>query len=68
MAVMEWARAMRQMCVSVTDVFWVSRPGQVSGTWGININTSKKRVGVMMLNLFQSAAKKQKLDPEDAFP
>lgn len=68
MAVMEWARAMRQMCVSVTDVFWVSRLGQVSGTWGININTSKKCAGVMMLNLFQSAAKKQKLDPEDAFP
>lgn len=67
MAVMEWARAMRQMCVSVTDVFWVSRLGQVSGTWGININTPKKCAGVMMLNLFQWAAKKQKLDPDDAF-
>lgn len=36
--VMEWARAMRQMCVSVTDVFWVSSPGQVSGARGINKN------------------------------
>lgn len=65
-AVMEWARAMRQMCVSVTDVFWVRGLGRVSGTWRININPSKKRVGVMTLNLFQLAAKKQKLDPEDA--
>lgn len=36
--VMEWAGAMRQMCVSVTDVFWVSRPGRVSGAGGINKN------------------------------
>lgn len=65
---MEWAGAMRQMCVSVTDVFWVSRPGRVSGTRGININLSKKCTSVMMQNLFQTATKKQKLDPEDFCP
>lgn len=41
-AVMEWAGAMRQMCVSVTDVFWVSRPGGVSGARGINIKPSRE--------------------------
>lgn len=44
-AVMEWAGATRQMCVSVTDVFWVSRPGRVSGARGININPSKEKHG-----------------------
>lgn len=42
---MEWAGAMRQMCVSVTDVFWVSSPGQVSGARGINKAPSKEMHG-----------------------
>lgn len=44
-AVMEWTGAMRQMCVSVTDVFWVSRLGRVSSARGINIKPSEEMHG-----------------------
>ncbi|CAB1452706.1 unnamed protein product [Pleuronectes platessa] len=39
-AVMEWIGPVRQMCVSVTDVFWVSRLRWVTNTWrtGTSIN------------------------------
>lgn len=45
MAVMEWVGPTRQMCVSVTDVFWVSRLCWVTDTWRTNISPSKKMHG-----------------------
>lgn len=60
MAVMEWVGAMRQMCVSVTDVFWVSRLRWVTDTWRTNISLSKKCMGTLTLYLFQSTSKKSK--------
>lgn len=49
MAVMEWVGAVRQMCVSVTDVFWVSRLRWVTDTWRTNISLSKKCMGTLTL-------------------
>lgn len=43
MAVMEWAGPVRQMCVSVTDVFRVSWLHWVTDTWRTHISPSKKR-------------------------
>lgn len=49
MAVMEWVGPVRQMCVSVTDVFWVSKLHWVTDTWRTNISPSKKRLGILMM-------------------
>lgn len=64
MAVMEWVGAVRQMCVSVTDVFWVSRLRWVTDTWRTNISLSKKCMGTLTLYLFQSTSKKKSKTPE----
>lgn len=44
-AMMEWVGPARQMCVSVTDVFWVNRLRWVTNTWRMNISPSKKYPG-----------------------
>lgn len=57
----------RQMCVSVTDAFWVSRLRWVTDTWRTNISPSKKCTSILMLCLFQSMSKRQTAEPEVAF-
>ena len=67
MAVMEWVGPVRQMCVSMTDVFWVSRLRWVSDTWRTNISLSKKCLGILMLCLFQSESTWQNAEPKVTF-
>lgn len=67
MAVMEWVGPVRQMCVSVTDVFWVSRLRWVTDTWRTNISPSKKCLGILMLCLFRSMSKRQTAEPKVTF-
>lgn len=65
-AVMEWVGPVRQMCVSVTDVFWVSRLRWVTDTWRTNISPSMKCLGILMLCLFRSLSK-WRAEPKVAF-
>ncbi len=67
MAVMEWDGLVRQMCVSVTDVFWVNSLRRVTDTWRTNISPSKKCTGIFMLCLFRSMSKRQTAEPKVAF-
>ena len=67
MAVMEWVGPARQMCVSVTDVFWVSRLRWVTDTWRTNISPSKKCTGTLTPCLFRSTSKRQTAEPKVAF-
>ena len=55
------------MCVSVTDVFWVSRLRLVANTWRMNISPSNKRLGILTLCLFRSVSKRQTVESKVAF-
>ncbi|KAF0040685.1 hypothetical protein F2P81_006583 [Scophthalmus maximus] len=60
MAVMEWIGPVRQMCVSVTDVFWVSRQCWVTDTWRMNTSPSKEcQSTYRCCDFFGSASKRQ---------
>lgn len=50
---------MRQMCISVTDVFWVNRLRWVTHTWRRNTH--------LALCLFRSVSKRQTAEPKVAF-
>lgn len=66
MDVMEWVGLARQMCVSLTDVFWVSRLRWVNDTWRTNTSPSKNCLGILMACLFLSVSKWPKLTPKVA--
>lgn len=53
------------MCVSVTDVFWVSRLLWVTDTWRTNTSPSEKRR--LMLCVFRSVSKMQTAEPKVVF-
>lgn len=67
MAMMEWVGPVRQMCVSVTDVFWVSKLRWVTDTWRTNVSPSKKCIDILTLCLFRSMSKRQTAEPKAVF-
>lgn len=50
-AMMEWVRAPRQMCVSVTDAFRVSGARRVADTWRSDISPSRRCSGTYFVSI-----------------